>query len=200
MKQMKIRNICVYCGSGAGKNPLFVKAARTLGKAMAENGIGLVYGGGGNGLMGEVAKSVRADGGTVTGIIPAALVARENPYTEVDEYVVVDNLHQRKMLMFERSDAFVALPGGLGTLEEVVEQLTWVQLGFHEKPVILANIAHYWDKLLQLLDQMRAETFIREGLLPRYMVVEKAEEIVPMLTRLPAPGPDMPDISIEQLA
>jgi uncharacterized protein (TIGR00730 family) len=140
---------------------------------------------------------VRAAGGMVTGIIPAALVARENPYTEVDEYIVVDNLHQRKMLMFERSDAFVALPGGLGTLEELVEQLTWVQLDFHQKPVILANIAHYWDKLLQLFDQMRGETFIREGLLPRYSVVETAEEIVPMLTRLRAPGPD---VSIEQLA
>jgi hypothetical protein len=137
MKQSKIRNICVYCGSGRGKNPLYSKAAQTLGEAMAEEGIGLVYGGGGNGLMGDVAKAVRAAGGTVTGIIPAALVARENPYTEVDEYVVVDNLHQRKMMMFERSDAFVALPGGLGTLEELVEQLTWVQLDFHEKPVII---------------------------------------------------------------
>src|SRR5688572_12836239 len=160
MKQTKIRNICVYCGSGRGKNPVFSKAAKALGQAMAEEGIGLVYGGGGNGLMGDVARSVRAGGGTVTGIIPATLVARENPFTEVDEYIVVDNLHQRKMLMFERSDAFVALPGGLGTLEELVEQLTWVQLGFHEKPVFLANIDNYWDKLLQLLDQMRGETFI----------------------------------------
>lgn len=197
MKQIKIRNICVYCGSGRGKNPLFSKAAKALGQAMAEEGIGLVYGGGGNGLMGDVARSVRAGGGTVTGIIPATLVARENPFTEVDEYIVVDNLHQRKMLMFERSDAFVALPGGLGTLEELVEQLTWVQLGFHEKPVILANIHNYWDKLLQLLEQMRGETFIREGLVPRYTIVDDVDEIVPLLTQVRSAEPD---VSIERLA
>lgn len=197
MKQAKIRNICVYCGSGRGKNPVFTKAAKALGQAMAEEGIGLVYGGGGNGLMGDIARSVRAAGGTVTGIIPATLVARENPFTEVDEYIVVDNLHQRKMLMFERSDAFVALPGGLGTLEELVEQLTWVQLGFHEKPVFLANIHNYWDKLLQLLDQMRGETFIREGLLPRYTIVDDVAKIVPMLTQV---RPVEPDVSIERLA
>jgi uncharacterized protein (TIGR00730 family) len=197
MKQTKIRNICVYCGSGRGKNPLFSKAAKALGQAMAEEGIGLVYGGGGNGLMGDVARSVRAGGGTVTGIIPATLVARENPFTEVDEYIVVDNLHQRKMLMFERSDAFVALPGGLGTLEELVEQLTWVQLGFHEKPVILANIHNYWDKLLQLLEQMRGETFIREGLVPRYTIVDDVEKIVPLLTQVRS---SEPDVSIERLA
>jgi uncharacterized protein (TIGR00730 family) len=197
MKQTKIRNLCVYCGSGRGKNPLFSKAAKALGQAMAEEGIGLVYGGGGNGLMGDVARSVRAAGGTVTGIIPATLVARENPFTEVDEYIIVDNLHQRKMLMFERSDAFVALPGGLGTLEELVEQLTWVQLGFHEKPVILANIQNYWDKLLQLLEQMRGETFIREGLVPRYTIVDDVEKIVPMLTQVRSVEPD---VSIERLA
>jgi uncharacterized protein (TIGR00730 family) len=197
MKQSKIRNICVYCGSGRGKNPLFTKAATTLGEAMAEEGIGLVYGGGGNGLMGDVAKAVRANGGHVTGIIPVALVARENPYNDVDEYIEVENLHQRKMMMFERSDAFVALPGGLGTLEELVEQLTWVQLDFHEKPVIIANIDGYWDILLKLFDQMRSETFIREGLLPRYMVVDDVDDIVPLLTRVRS---SEPDISIEQLA
>lgn len=197
MKQTKIKNICVYCGSGRGRNPLFSQAANTLGEAMAEAEIGLVYGGGGNGLMGDVARSVRAAGGTVTGIIPEALVARENPYTDVDEYVIVENLHQRKMMMFERSDAFVALPGGLGTLEELVEQLTWVQLDFHQKPVIIANIDGYWDTLLTLFEQMRSETFIREGLLPRYYIVDKAEDIVPLLTRVRTTEPD---ISIEQLA
>ena len=193
----KIQKICVYCGSGRGKNPLYSRAAQILGEAMAEEGISLVYGGGGNGLMGDVARAVRANGGTVTGIIPAALVARENPYTDVDEYILVENLHQRKMMMFERSDAFVALPGGLGTLEELVEQLTWVQLDFHQKPVVLANIGGYWDKLLELFAQMREETFIREGLLPRYTVVEDAEDIVPFLTRIRS---SEPDIQIEQLA
>lgn len=164
---------------------------------MAQQGIGLVYGGGGNGLMGDVARAVRRAGGNVTGIIPSALVMRENPYDEMDEYVEVENLHQRKMLMFERSDAFVALPGGLGTLEELVEQLTWVQLSFHNKPVIIANIAGYWDRLLHLLDQMEAETFIREGLIPTYTVLDEAEEIVPFLTRLRSAEPEVP---IGQLA
>lgn len=191
MSQHKIKNICVYCGSGKGKNPNYVKAAIVLGEMMAAEGIGLVYGGGGNGLMGEVAKSVTRSGGRVTGIIPKALVEREGAFTDVTEFIVVSNLHERKMLMFEKSDAFVALPGGLGTLEELVEQLTWVQLDFHDKPVIIANIDDYWAKLFGLLDQMRDETFIREGLIPRYSIVQTAEEIVPRLTQLRSSEPDV---------
>jgi uncharacterized protein (TIGR00730 family) len=181
MKQNKIRNICVYCGSGRGKNPLFSQAANTLGEAMAEAGIGLVYGGGGNGLMGDVARSVRAAGGTVTGIIPEALVARENPYTDVDELVVVENLHQRKMMMFERSDAFVALPGGLGTLEELVEQLTWEQLGHHRKPILIADLKGFWGPLLALMEQMRASRFIPDHWPVRYLVATSVEDILPKL-------------------
>jgi uncharacterized protein (TIGR00730 family) len=190
MNQPKISSICVYCGSGIGKNPVFTEAARTLGRMIAEAGIRLVYGGGGNGLMGEVARAAQAAGGKVTGIIPKLLIPRENAYLEVDDYVVVDTLHERKMLMFERVEAFVALPGGLGTLEELVEQLTWVQLGIHQKPVILANIDHYWDKLLELFAQMHGEAFLREGFTTRYIIVEKAEEIVPLLLQHPPPQPD----------
>jgi uncharacterized protein (TIGR00730 family) len=189
MNRAKISNVCVYCGSNSGKNPRFAEAARTLGKMMAEARIGLVYGGGGNGLMGEVASAARAAGGKVTGIIPEALTVPDYAFLEVDEYIVVDTLHKRKMLMFERVGAFVALPGGMGTLEELVEQLTWVQLGIHDKPIILANVDGYWDKLLTLFDHMRDEGFLREGASPRYSVVDRVEEIVPLLLRQPPLNP-----------
>jgi uncharacterized protein (TIGR00730 family) len=127
----KIKTVCVYCGSGPGTNPHFVEAAIALGKAFAENGIRLVYGGGSIGLMGAIATSVLDHGGSVTGIIPDFLTARENALTRVQEMIVTPDMHERKRLMFERSDAFVALPGGIGTLEELVEQMTWQQLGRH---------------------------------------------------------------------
>ena len=148
----EIKTVCVYCGSGPGTNPRFVEAAIALGKIFAENNIRLVYGGGSVGLMGAVAKSVLDHGGTVTGIIPDFLSARENALTRVQEMIVTPDMHERKRLMFERSDAFVALPGGVGTLEELVEQMTWQQLGRHSKPVLLANIDGFWEPLLALLD------------------------------------------------
>ena len=174
-----IRNVCVYCGSGRGKDPAYAVAARTLGQALADAGIGLVYGGGSLGLMGEVAKATLGAGGRVTGIIPAFLTEREQMLREVDELIVTDDMHQRKMLMFQKSDAFVALPGGIGTLEELVEQLTWSQLGRHAKPIILANIGGFWTPFLSLLDHMRSGAFIRNGLDVRFRVVDSAEQIVP---------------------
>ncbi len=174
-----LRNICVFCGSGTGKSPAYAAAAQHLGRTMAEAGIGLVYGGGSLGLMGEVARSVLAHGGYVTGIIPGFLSKRERMLTEVNELIVTEDMHERKRLMFERSDAFVALPGGIGTLEELIEQLTWSQLGRHEKPIILANIEGFWDPLKVLLEHMRVEAFIRQGLEVRFTVVETAEGIVP---------------------
>lgn len=174
-----IANICVYCGSGPGRNPAYIKAANTLGSAMAARGIGLVYGGGSLGLMGEVARGVLAAGGRVTGIIPQFLSGREHMLRDVQELIVVDDMHQRKRLMFERSDAFVALPGGIGTLEELVEQLTWAQLGRHQKPIVLADIDGFWQPFLGLLGHMRDEAFIRAGLEVRFVTVNKAEDIVP---------------------
>lgn len=174
-----IANICVYCGSGPGRDPAYVEAARTLGTALAARGIGLVYGGGSLGLMGEVARSVLDAGGRVTGIIPQFLSTRELMLREVQELIIVDDMHQRKRLMFERSDAFVALPGGIGTLEELVEQLTWAQLGRHTKPIVLANIKKFWQPFLRLLGHMRDESFIRSGLEVRFVTVDTAEEIVP---------------------
>lgn len=180
IKQNDIKKLCVYCGSGPGSDPRYAEAARALGRSMAESGIGLVYGAGGNGLMGTVAQSVLDAGGHVTGIIPASLLELENAKGEIQERHVVNSLHERKMLMYTMADGFVALPGGLGTLEELVEQLTWVQLGHHDKPVIILNTAGYWDLLLQLFEQMRSKLFIRPGLETRYDVVDRAEDVVPL--------------------
>ena len=153
----RIRNICVYCGSNVGTNPAYAAAARQLGQSMAKERIGLVYGGGGLGLMGELARAVLAHGGRVTGIIPAFLSVKERMLRDVTELVVVDDMHQRKKLMFDKSDAFVALPGGIGTLEELVEQLTWAQLGRHTKPIVLVNIDEFWAPFLALMRHMQAE-------------------------------------------
>jgi uncharacterized protein (TIGR00730 family) len=174
----RVRNICVYCGSNTGTNPAYATAARQLGLTMAKEGIGLVYGGGGLGLMGELARSVLAHGGRVTGIIPAFLSKKERMLRDVTELIVVDDMHQRKKLMFDKSDAFVALPGGIGTLEELVEQLTWAQLGRHAKPIVLVNIDSFWEPLLALLRHMNEEAFIRPDMAVSFSTVEKAEDVV----------------------
>ncbi|MFN0219912.1 MAG: TIGR00730 family Rossman fold protein [Hyphomicrobium sp.] len=177
----RLESVCVYCGSGKGLNPAYAIAARKLGRALAEHDIRLVYGGGSLGLMGEVAKSTLGAGGKVTGIIPEFLGAKEKMLKDVDELIIVDDMHARKKLMFERSDAFVALPGGIGTLEELVEQLTWSQLGQHTKPIVVANIDGFWTPFLDLLAHMKRETFIRSGLDIRFAVVSNAEHILPTL-------------------
>src|SRR5262252_9364769 len=185
-----IKTVCVYCGSGAGTNPRFIEAAIALGKALAENGIRLVYGGGSVGMMGAVATAVLDHGGSVTGIIPEFLTRKENALTRVQEMIVTPDMHERKRLMFERSDAFVAMPGGIGTLEELVEQLTWKQLGRHQKPVLLANIDHFWEPLLSLLSHMRATQFIRSGLSVDVLKAERVEDILPRLRAAAARVPE----------
>ena len=182
----KIKTVCVYCGSGPGTNPRFVEAAVAFGKALAEGGIRLVYGGGSIGLMGAVATSVLDHGGTVTGIIPDFLTTRENALKRVQEMIVTPDMHERKRLMFEHSDAFVALPGGVGTLEELVEQLTWQQLGRHTKPILLANIEGFWEPLLALLAHMRATQFIRPSLAVDILKAERVEDILPRLKQAAA--------------
>jgi uncharacterized protein (TIGR00730 family) len=179
MKQNKRKHLCVYCGSGAGLDPQYKAAAAKLGGDMAQAGIGLVYGGGGNGLMGAVAGAVRDHGGHVTGIIPASLLLLENALEDISERHVTNGFHERKMLMFNMSDGFVALPGGVGTLEELVEQLTWAQLGHHEKPIFIVNAGGYWNLLLQLFAQMREQQFIRAGLELPYIVVDDVAQVVP---------------------
>lgn len=188
-----VRSICVFCGSGPGRNPAYAEAAATLGKAMAMADIGLVYGGGGLGLMGETARSVLAHGGRVTGIIPDFLKQKEQMLSEVTEIIVTADMHERKRLMFERSDAFVALPGGIGTLEELIEEMTWAQLGRHKKPIVLVNVEGFWSPLLALLEHMRAEAFIRPGLEVRFIVVPNAEAVVPaIMAAAPVEEQDMP--------
>ena len=179
----RIRKICVYCGSSAGADPAFLAAAEQFGRILAENGIGLVYGGGDLGLMGATAHAVLRAGGHVTGIIPRFLQKREHMLASVQELLIVEDMHERKRLMFEKADAFVALPGGIGTLEELVEQLTWVQLERHDKPVLIADIAGFWRPLLALLDHMRDQAFIRPHSEPTYLVCDKIEEILPRLER-----------------
>ena len=186
----QIKTVCVYCGSGPGTNPRFVETAQALGKIFAENNIRLVYGGGSVGLMGAVAKSVLDHGGSVTGIIPDFLRARENALTRVQEMIVTPDMHERKRLMFERSDAFVALPGGIGTLEELVEQMTWQQLGRHSKPVLLANIDGFWEPLIALLAHMRETEFIRPSLDIDILKAERVEDIVPRLRAAAARAPE----------
>lgn len=174
-----VRNICVYCGSGDGANPAYAQAARDVGTALARSKIGLVYGGGSLGLMGEVARATLDAGGRVTGIIPGFLSEREKMLREADDLIVTQDMHERKKLMFERSDAFVALPGGIGTLEELVEQLTWAQLGRHKKPIVVANILGFWDPFLKLLAHMKGEAFIRSGIDVSFVVVDEAKKIIP---------------------
>lgn len=177
-----IRNICVYCGSGPGTDPAFIEAAQNFGKILAENRVGLIYGGGSFGLMGAIATSVLDHGGRVTGIIPEFLTGREQVLVRAQEVVVTHDMHERKRLMFERADAFVALPGGIGTLEELVEQLTWAQLGRHHKPIAVANIKRFWEPLLGLLDHMKALAFIRSDLVVDFLVVEHVADILPKIT------------------
>jgi len=175
----RISTVCVYCGSGKGRNPKYAEAAQVLGQALAARNIGLVYGGGGLGLMGEVARATLSAGGHVTGIIPEFLMQKEHALENATELIVTGDMHERKRLMFEKSDAFIALPGGIGTLEELVEQLTWAQLGRHQKPIVLANIDGFWSPFLELLRHMKSETFIRSGLDVTFTVVDRAEQIVP---------------------
>jgi len=176
-----IRNICVYCGSSAGSDPIYLQAARALGRELAKAKIGLIYGGGGTGLMGALARSVLESGGFVTGIIPEFLTEREAMFDAAQNLIVVPDMHTRKRLMFEKADAFVALPGGIGTLEELVEQLTWVQLERHTKPVLIADIGGFWRPLLTLFAHMHERSFIQPAFEVRYLVAERVEDVLPML-------------------
>jgi hypothetical protein len=202
-KPGKIVKICVYCGSGAGTDPAFVDAAAALGRLMAENGIGLVYGGGGDGMMGAVARAVLDHGGTVTGIIPEFLTRREHALHGAQEMIITKDMHERKRLMFEMADAFVAMPGGVGTLEELVEQLTWAQLGRHKKPILIANIKDFWQPLRALLDHMTALDFIRPGMDFQLLSADRVEDILPVLQKaaetVPETAKEMPPAVADRL-
>ncbi len=181
-----IRSICVYCGSRPGLDPAHMESGLALGKAIAEAGMSLVYGGGTKGIMGAVANGVLDHGGTVTGIIPEFLVdmeATRQSLGKLDELIVTEDMHQRKHKMFERSDAFVALPGGIGTLEEIVEIMTWAQLGRHRKPMVFANINGFWNPMIDLLQHMREQGFIHTSHLVQPMLIDRVEDIIPAIRK-----------------
>jgi uncharacterized protein (TIGR00730 family) len=177
----KLTSVCVYCGSRPGENPNYESAAQQLGEALADAGLRLVYGGGSVGLMGTVARACLDNGGQVTGVIPKFLEEREVMLRRVEDLVITNDMHERKRRMFEEADAFVALPGGIGTLEEVVEMITWAQLGRHKKPVLLADIGGFWGPLTELLDHMIGEGFITDETMIRYLVASDVAQIVPKL-------------------
>lgn len=184
MSSSPIQSVCVYCGSSPGNDPAYLEAGKTLGHSLGEAGLRLVYGGGTKGIMGAVAQGTMEAGGKVTGIIPRFLMnkeATEKALGQLDELVVTEDMHERKHRMFEESDAFVTLPGGIGTLEEVIEIMTWAQLGQHTKPIVLANINGFWDPLSTLLDHMRDAGFIHTAHRVRPLIIGAPDAIVPAI-------------------
>ena len=182
----KINSICVYCGSSTGNNPDYVQSANQLGQLLAQAGITLVYGGGTSGIMGTIARAVKSNGGKVVGIIPDFLIKKEarNKNDDLfDEFIVTETMHQRKQLMFDRSDAFLALPGGIGTLEEIVEIMTWAQLGRHTKPIAFANIDGFYNPMIALLDHMARQGFIHSDYRLKPLVIDDIEKIVTAISR-----------------
>ena len=176
----RMDSVCVFCGSSNAADPAYLRAAATLGKALAAADLQLVYGGGGVGLMGACARAAHEAGGRVLGIIPDFLVGREQALESV-EHVVVANMHERKMLMFERSDAFVVLPGGVGTLEEVVELLSWRRLDLHAKTVIFYNPDNFWRPLFDLFQHTVDARLTPPEFMGAWTSVERIEEILPFL-------------------
>lgn len=181
-----IGSVCVYCGSSMGAGPRYREVARALGRALAAHGIRLVFGGGGIGLMGEVADAVMAAGGQAIGVIPDLLQKREKGHRGITDLRVVASMHERKNLMFELSDAFVILPGGFGTLDEAFEMLTWRQLGMHDKPILFLNMDGYWDPLNRLVDHFIREGFVRESGRRLFTMVTRVEDVIPALVREPS--------------
>jgi uncharacterized protein (TIGR00730 family) len=179
-----VNRVCVFCGASSGRLPDYAEAARAFGAAAAQRGLGVVYGGGRVGLMGAVADAALAAGGEVIGVIPQELVDRELAHGGLSELHIVASLHERKALMAELSDAFVALPGGFGTLDELMEQLTWSQLGLHAKPVGLFDVAGYWRPLIALARHATEEGFVRESDLAAIAVGGDAEGLLDRLQRM----------------
>jgi len=180
-----IKSICVYCGASPGTSDTFIKIARELGRELAERRIRLVYGGGGIGLMGAVADATMAAGGEVLGIIPQHLERAELGHRGLTELKIVDTMHTRKRMMFDQSDAFVILPGGMGTLDETFEIITWRQLGMHDKPIVLINHDGYWDPFLGLIDHVIDNGFARPAARQLFSVVAGVGRLFDLLEASP---------------
>ena len=184
-----MKSICVFCGSAAGANPVYAATARELGRELAARKLALVYGGGRVGLMGEVASAALAAGGTVVGVIPHALALKEIAQEDCTELVVVDTMHERKALMADRSDAFVALPGGFGTCDELFEILTWAQLGIHNRPVAVLNVSGFFTPLLAWLDHIVSEGLLRAKDRDLLLVAESVPGLLDALAAWTPPAP-----------
>jgi uncharacterized protein (TIGR00730 family) len=182
-----IKSVCVFCGSQVGRNPGYAFMARALGKSLANDGIRLVFGGGGIGLMNEVATAAMSAGGEVVGIIPDYLAEAELAIAGLTEQVIVSSLDDRKKQMFTRADSFVALPGGIGTLDEVLDLFLWRQVGLHDKPLVLLNHEHFWDPLITLLNHHQREGFIPNMDDDYYTIVDSADKVIPALKRAREP-------------
>jgi uncharacterized protein (TIGR00730 family) len=178
-----MKAVCVYCGSATGAKPVYAEAARSFGRALAAAGISLVYGGGRVGLMGLIADEVMAAGGRAVGVIPELLLNKEVGHTGLSELIVVPDMHERKKQMADLSDAFVAMPGGVGTFEELFEVYTWAQLGYHHKPVGLLNVAGYYDPLLGMLRHTVEEGFMRAAFLDMLQVEAEPAAMLAKLER-----------------
>lgn len=179
-----IQTLAVFCGSSSGHNPLYTEAAKAIAETMADNNIALVYGGGNRGLMGIVAETVHQRGGYVIGVIPQLLNRADVVMRKVEnELIVAHDMHERKALMYERSDGFIALPGGIGTLEELLEVYTWLQLGYHKKPVAVLNIGGFFDHLLDLLTHANGEGFIKDDIMNSLIVADDIPSLFEQLDR-----------------
>ena len=176
--------VCVFCGSRAGTDPAYEAQARTLGQQLAKRRIKLVYGAGSTGLMGALADANLAAGGQAVGVVPKFLVDREVAHDNLSERLVVRDMHTRKARMFQLADAFCVLPGGIGTLEEAFEMVTWKQLGRHHKPVVVANVAGYWNPLLATIEQTVARGFADEGSRDLWTVVDRVEDVIPTIEKI----------------
>ena len=194
----ELRALCVYCGSSEGVDGRHVEAAAALGKAAAERGVRIVFGGGRVGLMGVLADAALAAGGAVTGIIPRHLMAREVGHQGIGDLKVVATMHERKMLMCDLSDAFCVLPGGFGTLDETFEIVTWRQLELHDKPVVLVNLAGFWDPLVTLVEHQTAAGYVRPAHLELFQVVETVEAVFEAVAA--APQPKLGPAAVDHLA
>lgn len=185
-----IKSICVYCGSRGGKEKTFQKLALEIGSLLAKNNIELIYGGGNVGLMGVLASSVINNGGSVHGIIPGHLDKSEKSHDKITKLTVVDNMHQRKRLMFDHSNAFLVLPGSIGTLDETIEIITWAQLKLHDKPIVILNHENYWGPFIDLLDNIIDQEFTIPETLNLFHVVDRPNDVLPLLKSLPEPKID----------
>jgi uncharacterized protein (TIGR00730 family) len=186
----EIRSVCLYCGSSDLVDPAYLEAAREFGTAVANAGLRLVYGGGGVGLMGAGAKAAHAAGGKVLGIMPQFLRGREHLFDDVETRVVI-SMHERKMMMFEESDAFVVMPGGIGTLEEVVELLSWRRLDLHKKPIIFLNMDGFWNPLFELINRFKNEGFAPAAIDFTYTAVSRVDEVLDAIAAMKTHTPDI---------